>query len=211
LQFSRYSNILTVGEFAIGEGPMTQQAAIQRTYPWATTIDGKRVTFRLMTPDDREEMIRFASTLSDEDLLFLRSDITQTSTIDNWMAYLKNGRTISVLAEIDGHIAGYSSIHLNEALWTRHVGELRVLVGGESRGLGLGKRLTTEVFAIAKDLGLKKITAQMPTEQRGARQVFEHLGFRPEALLADHVMTRDGKTRDLLIMSYDVAGFSNDR
>lgn len=190
---------------------MTQQGTIQRTYPWATTIDGKRVTFRLMTPDDRDDLIRFAKTLSDEDLLFLRTDITQTSTIDSWMAYLKNGRTISVVAEVDGQIAGYSSIHLNEANWTRHVGELRVLVGGESRGLGLGKRLTTEAFAIAKDLGLKKITAQMPTDQRGARQVFEHLGFRPEALLADHVMTRDGKTRDLLIMSYDVAGFSNDR
>lgn len=196
----------------LGEGQMAQQTtAIQRTYPWATTINGKRVTFRLMTPDDRDELMAFAKTLTDEDLLFLRTDITQKSTIDNWMAYLKNGRTISLVAEVDGHLAGYASIHLNEASWTRHVGELRVLVGGESRGLGLGKRLTTEAFSIAKDLGLKKITAQMPTDQRGARQVFEHLGFRPEALLADHVMTRDGKTRDLLIMSYDVAGFSNDR
>ena len=58
---------------------------------------------------------------------------------------------------------------------------------------------------------MTKVTAQMSTDQRGARQVFEHLGFRPEALLADHVMTRDGQTRDMLIMSYDVAGFSNDR
>ena len=40
--------------------------------------------------------------------------------------------------------------------------------------------------------------------------VFEHLGFRPEALLADHVMTRDEHTHDLLIMSYDIVGFSND-
>ncbi len=38
----------------------------------------------------------------------------------------------------------------------------------------------------------------------------EHLGFRPEALLADHAMSRDGHTHDLLLMSYDVAGFSND-
>jgi RimJ/RimL family protein N-acetyltransferase len=90
------------------------------------------------------------------------------------------------------------------------VGELRVLVGSDFRGIGLGKRLTNEAFSIAKDLTLKKITAQMSTDQRGARQVFEHLGFRPEALLADHVMTRDGQTHDLLIMSYDVAGFSND-
>ncbi|HEU4758690.1 MAG TPA: GNAT family N-acetyltransferase, partial [Dehalococcoidia bacterium] len=88
--------------------------------------------------------------------------------------------------------------------------EMRVLVGEAFRGLGLGKRLANEVFAIAKDLGLKKITAQMTTDQRGARQLFEHLGFRPEALLADYAMSRDGRTHDLLIMSYDVAGFSNE-
>ncbi len=87
---------------------------------------------------------------------------------------------------------------------------MRVLVSRDHRGLGLGKRLTNEAFGIAKDLKLRKITIQMATDQRSARGVFEHLGFRPEALLADHVMTRDGQTHDLLIMSYDVAGFSND-
>lgn len=189
---------------------MAQTGSIRRTYPWTTTIDGQEVTFRLMEPSDRQAVIDFARSLNEEDLMFLRTDITQESTVDNWMNYLKNGRTISIVAEVDGRIAGYSSIHLNEATWTRHVGELRVLVGREFRGLGLGKRLTNEAFALAKDLGLRKITAQMSTDQRSARGVFEHLGFRPEALLADHVMTRDGQTRDLLIMSYDVVGFTND-
>ena len=189
---------------------MSDAPALRRTYPWTTNINGTDVTFRLMTPDDRDEIIAFARSLPSEDLMFLRSDITQESTVDAWMHYLETGRTISLVGEVDGKIAGYASIHLNDALWTRHVGELRVLVGREQRGIGLGKRLTNEAFAIAKDLGLKKITAQMPTEQRGARQVFERLGFRPEALLADHVMSRDGHTHDLLIMSYDVAGFSNE-
>jgi hypothetical protein len=37
----------------------------------------------------------------------------------------------------------------------------------------------------------------------------ESLGFRPEALLADFVIGRDGRTYDLLIMSFDVTGFSD--
>ncbi len=190
---------------------MTQAPAIQRTYPWSTNIDGVHLTFRLMTPDDAASIEAFARALPPEDLMFLRTDITQPETIRNWVNYIRSGRTVSLLAvTAEGKIAGYSSIHLNEALWTRHVGEMRVLVGRDHRGLGLGKRLTNEAFAIAKELGLKKITAQMSTDQRSARQVFEHLGFRPEALLADHVMSRDGQTHDLLIMSYDVAGFSND-
>jgi len=189
---------------------MTDAPTVRRTYPWTTNVDGVRLTFRLMEPSDRDAILAFARALPNDDLIFLRSDITESPAVDAWMSYIKTGRTISVVAEADGKIAGYASIHLNEALWTRHVGELRVLVGREQRGIGLGKRLTNEAFAIAKDLGLKKITAQMPTEQRGARQVFERLGFRPEALLADHVMSRDGHTHDLLIMSYDVAGFSNE-
>ena len=189
---------------------MTDASTVRRTYPWTTSVDGVKLTFRLMEPSDRDAILTFARSLPNDDLIFLRTDITEPSTVDAWMSYIKSGRTISVVAEADGKLAGYASIHLNEALWTRHVGELRVLVGRDHRGIGLGKRLTNEAFAIAKDLGLKKITAQMPTEQRGARQVFERLGFRPEALLADHVMSRDGHTHDLLIMSYDVAGFSND-
>jgi RimJ/RimL family protein N-acetyltransferase len=193
-----------------GENIMTEAPAFRRTYPWTTKINDTEVVFRLMTPDDRDEIIEFAKSLPAEDLTFLRTDITQASTVDAWMKYLESGRTISVVAEVDGKIAGYSSIHMNDALWTRHVGEMRVLISRDFRGLGLGKRLTDEAFGIAKDLKLRKITAQMATDQRSARGVFEHLGFRPEALLADHVMTRDGQTHDLLIMSYDVAGFSND-
>lgn len=189
---------------------MTDVAAVRRTYPWTTSVDGVRLTFRLMEPSDREAILEFARSLPNDDLIFLRTDITEPKTVDAWINYIKAGRTISVIAEDGAKMAGYASIHLNDALWTRHVGELRVLVGRDHRGIGLGKRLTNEAFAIAKDLGLKKITAQMPTEQRGARGVFERLGFRPEALLADHVMSRDGQTHDLLIMSYDVAGFSNE-
>lgn len=186
---------------------MAQASPKQRTYPWTTTIGDREITFRLMDKSDREAILAFAKSLPQEDLMFLRTDITKAKTVDTWISQLESGRSITLIAEEDGNILGYTTIHTNEALWTRHVGELRVLVGVDARGIGLGKRLTNEGFAIAKDLGLKKITAQMTTDQRGARQVFEHLGFRPEALLADHAMTQDGHTHDLLIMTYDVAGF----
>lgn len=188
---------------------MAQATPAQRTYPWTTTIGDKEITFRLMDKNDRDAILAFAKTLPRDDLMFLRTDITKEKTVDTWVGQIESGRSITLIAEDAGQIAGYATIHTNEALWTRHVGELRVLVGSDYRGIGLGKRLTNEAFAMAKDMGLKKVTAQMTTDQRGARQVFEHLGFRPEALLADHAMTQDGRTHDLLIMSYDPAGFSD--
>lgn len=72
---------------------------------------------------------------------------------------------------------------------------------------GLGQTLTREVFAIALDMELEKLMAQMTVDQRGAINVFEGLGFRAEALLKDHVKDRDGKKHDIVILSHDVARF----
>ena len=179
-----------------------------RTYPQQVKLAGGReATLRLMTRDDRDALLALARSLPQDDLLFLRMDITDPSVVDQLLSRIGSRRTITVLAEIDGRLAGYASVHHNEVLWTRHVGEIRMIIDPKFRRLHLGHRLANEVFAIAKGLGLRKITAQMTPDQAGARATFERLGFQPEALLADYVVDRKGQTRDLLIMSYDIAGF----
>ncbi len=188
---------------------MANTNVVKRTYPWQTTINDLEVNFRLMEASDRDQILAFGRSLPNHDLLFLRIDITDPKVIDDWVENLQKERTITVLAESKGELVGWASLHHNEVLWTRHVGEIRVLLNPDLRGFGLGKTLANEVFGIAKDMGLQKVMVQMTTDQRGARGMVEALGFRPEALLADFVMARDGQTHDLLIMSYDVTGFSD--
>ncbi len=178
-------------------------------YPRSITLDDRQITLRLMTGADKDAILSFARALPHDDLLFLRLDIASPEGVDEWIDNVRDGRTITILASADGKIAGYASVHHNAVMWNRHVGEIRVNVGSEFRRHGLGRLLVDEVFKIARELGLRKITAQMTTDQKGARVTFERLGFRPEALLADYVEDRDGKTRDLLIMSHDVSGFTN--
>lgn len=185
-------------------------SAIRQSYPREVRVGGDRtVTLRLMGRSDRESMVDFARTLPADDLLFLRRDITDPEVIDGWVHNVEIGRAVTVLAERGGELVGYSSLSLNAALWTRHVGEIRVLVSPDYRKLGLGRRLAYEVFAIAKDLGLQKMLARMTPDQKGARATLERLGFTAEALLHDFVLDREGKTRDLLIMSHDVAGLTD--
>ena len=69
--------------------------------------------------------------------------------------------------------------------------------------------MTTQIFDLSRSLGLKKLMANMTTDQAGARAAFQRLGFVPEALLADYVEDRDGVSRDLVIMSYDIDGHSD--
>ena len=183
---------------------------LQRTYPRAVKArDGRRIVLRLMEASDSDDMLAFARSLPPDDLLFLRRDITLPEVVEQWLRDIEESRTVTVLAEDAGNLAGYGALHFTEVLWTGHVGEIRELVAPDYRRLGLGSRLASELFAVARDVGLRKITVQMTPDQQGARATFERLGFRPEAILADFVLGREGKTRDLLTMSYDITGLTD--
>ena len=97
----------------------------------------------------------------------------------------------------------------NPAPWTRGVGELRVNVSPAYRGKGLGRVLTARIFDLARGLGLRKLMVNMTADQHGAQAAFRHLGFVPEALLADYVEDRNGTPRDLVIMSFTIDGHSD--
>jgi len=189
---------------------MPEQIKTNRPYPIQLQLrNGRSAAIRVMLPGDLDQIVEFAKALPADDLLFLRTDITDRNVVKQWIDNIKNGHTITLLAEIDGELAAYASVHLDQARWTRRVGEIRINTSSRYRGVGLGRRLAAEIFDLARSLGLKKITAQMTTEQTAARAAFEHLGFQVEAMLSDWVEDRRGRSRDLLIMSYDVDGFSD--
>ncbi len=171
--------------------------------------DGTGVTIRRMEPEDQDKILAFAAKLPEEDLLFLRTDITDRQSVKQWAENLKKGHTVTLLAEVGSEVAAYASVHLEQARWTRRVGEIRVNGSARFRGRGLGKRLTAEIFELAKDLGLKKLSAMMTPDQVAARAAFERLGFRVEAILADWVEDRTGRVRDMLIMTHDLEGFTD--
>ncbi len=179
-------------------------------YPKSITLpDGATVEIRQMTDADRDAVLTFANGLSEEDMLFLRVDITQTPVVDDWMSNLASGRSVSLAAYDESGLVGYATVHRNAAPWTRRVGEIRVNVNQDYRARGLGKNLTSEIFAVARGLGLKKLMANMTSDQHGAQAAFRRLGFVPEALLADYVEDRRGTPRDLVIMSYDIDGHTD--
>jgi len=171
--------------------------------------DGRRVSLRLMEAADRQRVLSFAQSLPPDDLLFLRTDITEPALVDEWIGNLEKGATVTVLAEVDGKLAGYASLHLEQARWTRRVGEIRVQVGVPYRGAGLGRQLAAQIFGLGQARGLKKMAAMMTPDQAGARAAFEKIGFSVEALLQDWVVDREGRPRDLLIMSHDLEGLSD--
>jgi len=180
----------------------------KRTYPWTTTLKGRQITLRLMQPDDRDALMGFAKSLPEDDLLFLAVDITRPEALDQWVDDIRIGQIKTVLAEANGTLVGHGTLSHNSLQWTRHLGEIVLLLSPDYRGIGLGTLLAQELFSIAGELGLQKIVARMASEQRGAFRVLDRLGFRAEALLGDYVIDREGRTHDLIVMSHDVTGLT---
>jgi len=186
-----------------------EKPKIQRPYPRTVTLeDDTTLNMRLMTPGDTNRIVAFARSLPEDDLLFLRTDITKAFVVMLWGQNIKAGLTVTVLAERNNEIAGYASMHNNEVTWQRHLGELRVQVGPPYRSKGLGRALAAEIFAIAHEMGLRKIVAHMTPDQQGAISTVKRLGFQQEALLHDFVIDRVGRTRDLIVMTCDVTSLT---
>lgn len=184
--------------------------SIAEQYPKTLVLPGgEKVDVRMMTAADRDPMLSFARHLPQEDLMFLRVDLTEDSVVDAWLEALGTGHSTSLVAYDDNGLIGYATVHRNPAPWTRRVGEIRVNVSPAYRTKGLGRNLTSQIFDVARELGLKKLMANMTTDQQGAQAAFRRLGFVPEALLADYVEDRRGTPRDLVIMSYDIDGHTD--
>jgi RimJ/RimL family protein N-acetyltransferase len=188
---------------------MTMQ--VHRGYPHTLACEGGELEIRLLTPDDEAQVLAFAQRLSSHDLLFLRRDISQPKVVAAWMEATRHDGMLTVIATRGGEMVGCATLVRDPLSWSRHVGELRVIVAAPMRGKGIGQKLTHECFAIALEIGLEKLVAVMTLDQRGAIAVFEGLGFQPEALLRQQVKDREGKAHDIVMLSHDVAGFEAQR
>ena len=167
--------------------------------------DGSSVEIALASAADGPALLDFYRSLSDEDRLVLKDDVTTPGWLARFLAKLASGAATSLVARAKGRICGEATLHRNLHGWSRHVGEIRLSVASDRRGKGLGNTLAAGVVKLAIDLGLEKMVAQLVESQEAARKTFERLGFRQEAELARQVTDIRGAKRDLLIYANDVS------
>ncbi len=170
-----------------------------------TLKDGSKITIRPMLKSDGNKLYDFFIHIPEEDREFLRHDVSDKKLIDKWCKELDYDKVLPLLAlDKDDKIIGDASLHSESYGWTRHVGEIRIVVSRLYRGKGLGFALSREIFLVALEKKLSKLIAEMAAEQKGAINVFEKLGFVKEAQLKNHIINHKGFTHDLVIMTNDV-------
>ena len=172
--------------------------------PRVEEVNGEEVTLRLMSPVDATALHAFFQEMAEEsprDLLFLRRDVTSGAEIDAWALEIASGEMITVLAVAEFEVLGEASLHRNTVPWTRHVGNVRVIVHPQQRGRGLARLLLGEVCAIALQAGIERLTAEMTAEQRGARNLFGSIGFNQEGHYREFARDMEGRLHDLVVMT----------
>jgi GNAT superfamily N-acetyltransferase len=176
-----------------------------RSYPLHVATDAGDIEFRMMAPADEAAVLAFAQALPMHDLLFLPRNISEPKVLSAWIKEIERGSIISLLAVKSGRVVGCGTIVRDLLSWSPHVGEIRMVVSSDVRGLGVGRALSQETFALALGVGLEKLQVQMTVDQTGAIAIFEGLGFKAEALLRDHVRDAAGKKHDIVVLGHNVA------
>ena len=176
-----------------------------RTYPRRVRTEAGEIEFRLMSRADEAAVLAFAQKLPTHDLLFLPRNISQPKVLSAWIHEIERGDITSLLAFRDGEVVGCGALVRDPHSWSPHVGEIRMVISLDVRGLGVGRALSQETFALALGAGLEKLSVQMTVDQQAAIALFESLGFKAEALLRDHVRDIDGKKHDIVVLGHNIA------
>jgi RimJ/RimL family protein N-acetyltransferase len=146
---------------------------------------------------------RFIASLPDSDLVFIRDDPTDAATVQRWAAGEPGEWHWVVLGADDELDALVSLVRLRG--WASHVGELRIVVRPAARGKGLGSELARFGLVHALRQDLRKVQVHVVADAEQRVEMFRSLGFKPEALLEDHFLSKDGAVHDLMILTYPVA------
>ena len=177
-------------------------------YPQTVIVkDEREVEIWPMTADDAPALLEFYRSLPPEDLLYLREDVTKPESMTRWVESIESEQGWHLLAGYEGRIIADGELDHQFYGWSRHVGELRIVVDSAFRGSGLSMVIAQEVLAQATDEGLHKVMVQMMVGQHPALHLFEKLGFCHEAILKEHVQDQHGQLRDLIIMAYFIQDF----
>ncbi len=162
------------------------------------------IILRPMESDDMDALIQFFQALPLQDRLYLRSDVTKKENIIRRFGSINYNVRFPLLTFFEDRIIAIGSLYRAEFGWTRHLGEIRVVVTPDFQRKGLCTILVKELFFYAISTDLYKIQTEIMEIQTSAIAAFEHMGFKKEAVLHKHVTDINDERQNLVIMSLDI-------
>lgn len=175
---------------------------IKNLYPTEVKLKNQQTLhLRFMDKNDIENVFHFFAKISDKDKIYLKENVSSIEAIAQWASRIGEKRVVTVLGEIDKTLCAEATLHQRSAGWSKHVGDIRINVSPEYRGLGIATVLCEKICWIARNINIEKIIAEVILEQKTDLAIFQNFGFEQEAILKDHVKDSTGKQHDLIILA----------
>lgn len=166
--------------------------------------DGTEITVRLLVPQDIDRLMEFYASLPEDDRRYLKFNVMDRKAVAERLRRVDSGDDIRIVAVHGGVIVASGVLELSGDAWSKHQGEIRVIVAHPFQKRGLGTIMIRELYFIAVQNRVQTIVARMMRPQVGAQKIFRRLGFREESMMPDFVKDIQGSSQDLIVMACDV-------
>lgn len=166
--------------------------------------DKNKITLRIVRREDEDRLLLFFLSIPEDERNFLRYDLTDRDALAGWYGGPHWEEFFPLIAELDGRIVGVSVLRGYRTPWVTHVGEFWMIVERRFRGIGLGRVLANEMFALGAELGMEKLSAEMRADHLGAIKIFKQMGYSHEGVLTNYIKDQEGQTHDLIIMACNI-------
>jgi len=168
---------------------------------FVTLQDGKRVMFRFLNEQDREELIRLFQEAPEEDLRFLKQDVRDAKLVNFWVDNLNYNKILPLVAvNLEGNrLIADATLHRGKHA-AKHIAEVRIFVSRPFRNLSLGSLMLEELVNLSKKEGLHWLRAEIVADHKKVIKAFRSKGFEIRATLEDYFIRKDGITHDVVLM-----------
>lgn len=173
-------------------------------------ISLKNIKIRKLSPSDlkrAKEFLNFADSLIEEEAMVLLCEKKTLKDEKEWLRSklknIKNKKEVVLVAQDKNKIVGISHVELKRERQS-HVGEFGISIRKEYRGIGLGKKLMTEILKLAKrELKPKFIRLSVYPQNKIAQNLYKKFGFKKVAKIPKQIQYK-GKLVDEVIMIKEV-------
>ena len=178
---------------------------VAQNYPKTFALpDGTNLTIRPMIADDRERLWSFFQQIPDQDRAFLKHDVSHRGTIEAWCSHIDYNKVLPLLALKGDGIVGDATLQQDRGGWLSHIGMVRIVVGLDYRGQGVGNRLIRELIELATLSDLDCLEAEFMADQHRAIESFRRLGFEHFCVMPRRVRDRKLQYHDLVVLTCDL-------
>ncbi len=162
------------------------------------------LALRPLEASDEQAVAAFFQRIPVDERQLFKDDVTNAAVVRGWIKNLNYANILPLLVFEGPRLAADATLHRDRRGWARHVAKIRLTLDPEFRGRGLGRELVREFIALAEPLRVAILQAEILDVQKGARTLFEELGFHAVATLPQNAIDLSGRVHDVLVYALTV-------